>query len=209
MNILVLGANGKVGSLVVKELAKTNHIIRAFVHGNSNIFASKKIEIFEGDIKSKESLGKALQNIDIVISCLGSWGTKTKDILSTAMENIIPLMENNNINRIISLTGAEAIIVNEPTAFIQKITYPLFKAIAPKILIDANEHLELLAKSSLSWTVLKSPVMNNWGNPKKFQLKDKYPSPFRSINRHSVAIALINQIEDEAFVNKAPYIFRK
>ncbi len=209
MKILVLGANGKVGSLVVDELLKSDHKIRAFVHGNNHLPTNKQVEIFQGDVRDKDSLEKALNSIEIVISCLGSWGTSTKDTLSTAMKNIIPLMEKHEIKRIISLTGSEAIIVNEPTAFIQKITYPLFKAIAPKILIDANEHLELLAKSSLSWTVLKSPVMNNWGNPKKFQLKDKYPSPFRSINRHSVAIALINQIEDEAFVNKAPYIFRK
>jgi putative NADH-flavin reductase len=209
MNILVLGANGKVGSLVVKELAKTNHIIRAFVHGNSNIFASKKIEIFEGDIKSKESLGKALQNIDIVISCLGSWGTKTKDILSTAMENIIPLMENNNINKIISLTGAEARVKNEHISFLQKFTYPFFNLIAPKILEDANSHLSLLSGSNLNWTVIRSPVMNNCGSPRKFQLKHNYPSQLRTINRQSVALALVNQIEDEAFIKKAPYIFRK
>ncbi len=209
MNILVLGANGKVGSLVVKELSKTEYSISAFIHGKNLLPEYKNVTFFQGDIYNPESLRQALKDIDIVISCLGSWGTKRKDVLSVAMKNIIPLMESTGCNRIISLTGSEAQVKEEKIGIIQRLTHPIFKLLAGKILFDGEEHLRLLQSSNLNWTVVRSPVMNNVGKPGKFQLKNKYPLPFRTINRHSVAISLVNQIEDEVFINSAPYIFRK
>lgn len=209
MKILVLGANGRVGSLVVKELSNYSHEVRAFVHGNKNLPNYKNLEIYSGDIYDEESLKTALADVEIVISCLGSWGTKSKNILSQAMKNIIPLMNELDCQRIISLTGSEARLLQEKPNFLQRITHPLFSLLANKILLDAEEHLRLLQESSLDWTVIRSPVMNNLGKPSKFQLKYKYPSPFRTINRQSVAIALVNHIEDEAFIKKAPYIYRK
>ena len=209
MNILVLGANGKVGSLVVSELCNYEHNIRAFVHNYNSLSDAENLEIFNGDIYDSESLRKALVDIEVVISCLGSWGTKYKNVLSTAMEKIVPIMQHKDVDRIISLTGAEARCTNEPVSLLQKFTYPLFNALAGKILQDANRHIETLKHSSLDWTVIRSPVMNDKGDPKKFDLRNKYPAPFKTINRHSVALAIINQIYDNTYIKQAPYIHRK
>jgi putative NADH-flavin reductase len=208
MNILVFGANGKVGSLVVAELLNLECEVRAFVRGEHNLPSSSNLKIIHGDVKNINDVHGALKDTDIVISCLGSWGTKTKDILSMGMNNIVPAMQELGCPRIISLTGSEARLPGEKPSIIQRITHPLFKILARKILQDGEEHLRILQESCLNWTVLRSPVMNNVGKPGKSQLKNKYPLPFRTINRKSVAMALVNQIEDKAFLKQAPFIYR-
>lgn len=209
MKVLVFGANGRVGLLLVKQLVKQNYEVVAFVHGNNNLPKSSLISVIKGDIYSRENVSSAMKGCDVIISALGSWGTPKKDILTSAMENIIPEMEKQKIKRIITLTGADALASMEKPTLIQQVTRPIFTLLAKNILEDSEKHITLLENSKLDWTILRSPVMNNIGNPKNFCLKDKPPNPFRTINRQSVAIALSNQITDTAFIHQAPFIYRK
>lgn len=209
MKVLVFGANGRVGSLLVKQLIKQEYEVVAFIHGKNNLPKNNLLTVFKGDIYSRENVSSAMKGCDVIISALGSWGTPNKDILTSAMENIIPEMENQKIKRIITLTGADALANEEKPTLIQKITRPIFTVLAKKILEDGENHIALLEDSELDWTVVRSPVMNNMGNPKKFYFSDTPPNPFRTINRKSVAIALANQTEDTAFIHQAPYIYRK
>ena len=209
MKVIVFGANGRVGSVLVKQLIKQNYEVVAFIHGKNNLPKSKLVSLHKGNIYSPENVSLAMNGCDVVISALGSWGTPKKDILSSAMKNIIPAMEQQNIKRIITLTGSDALANQEKPTLIQQVTRPIFTLLAKNILEDGEKHISLLENSKLDWTTLRSPVMNNIGNPKNFCLKDKPPNPLRTINRQSVAIALANQITDTVFIHQAPYIYRK
>lgn len=117
-------------------------------------------------------------------------------------------MQKNNIKRLITLTGGDALLPSEKPTIIQVFTRPIFKLTAGKIPKDGEDHLALLESSGLDWTTIRSPIMNEFGDPKKFQLKDTLPNPLRTIHRQSVALAMVNQLEDEAFIKKAPFIYR-
>ena len=209
MKIVVFGANGKVGSMVTEQLLSEEHQVVAFVRGQQNFLEHSNLTILKGDIYNTDAVNTALVGADAVISCLGSWGTKNKDILTTGMKNIIPAMQKNNIKRLITLTGGDALLPDEKKTIIQVFTRPIFKLTAGKILRDGENHLVLLENSGLDWTTIRSPVMNEFGNPKKFQLKNTPPNPLRTVHRQSVARAIVNQLEDEAFIKKAPFIYRK
>ncbi len=209
MKIIVFGANGRVGSLLVAELIKQNYKVVAFIHGENNLPKNKLVTIFKGDIYNSKNVSSAMKGCNVIISALGSWGTPKKDILTSAMKNIIPAMKEQKIKRIITLTGADALASKEKPTITQKITRPIFTVLAKNILEDGENHIALLENSELDWTVVRSPVMNNIGNPKRFYLSNNTPNPFRTINRQSVAIVLTNQISDTAFIHQAPYIYRK
>ncbi len=118
--ITVFGASGKVGRLVVAELLGRGHNVVAFVHSQKltekdfvrdsvhDAKATKNIRIVQGDIYNAVQVAAALSGSQAVISVLGSWGTKRKDILCSAMRAIIPAMEQQHIQRIVSLTGHDA-----------------------------------------------------------------------------------------------------
>lgn len=108
-NILVLGATGGVGQIVVAKLIAQNYQIIAIVRNiekAQKLFGnSANIKIFPGDVRQQKSLEKCLANqqIDVAISCLGTtafpstrwWGDnnpKNTDYLGNQnLINVMPL----------------------------------------------------------------------------------------------------------------------
>lgn len=204
MRIVVFGANGRVGQLVVGLLAGQGHRITAFVHGN-NPFSNPQINAIQGDIYSNEDVADAINNQDVVISTLGSWGTDRKDVLSSAMKNIIPAMNYHGVKRIVSLTGQAAKISSDRLDILATVNRLALKFVANKILSDGELHLRLLQESNLDWTVIRSPIMNNKPHV-NYSLENKIPYPWTQVSRESVAQAMVDQISDKKFIGSAPYI---
>jgi putative NADH-flavin reductase len=208
MKIVVFGASGKVGRLVVKGLLEEGHTVTVFIHKKSPFKASRKLIIVKGDIHNRAHVYRAVKKNSIVVSTLGSWGNKDRDIVSSGTKNFISTMNQEGIKRIVTLTGSDAIVSNDKFTFMQRITRPLIlTSPAKKILADAERHLALLENSDLDWTTLRSPVMTR-GDEDEYKLTDKRPSVFSNVSRKSVAKAMISLIDDEDYIGKAPYIAR-
>lgn len=209
MKIVIFGANGKIGRLVVAEALRRGHSVRAFVHNHSDIADDSNLSIFKGDIYDVDSCRNAIKGCEAVVSTLGSWGTPKKDVVSTAMENIIPIMQSMKINKIVTLTGADSEASNDKRGLAHKLSRPLLATIAGKILADGEKHINLLENSGLNWSVVRSPIMTNYGQASNFKLTEDRPMPWQTINRKSVAIAMVNLLEATESELKAPYIVRK
>jgi putative NADH-flavin reductase len=209
MKIVVFGANGHVGSLVVKEALKRGHKVRAFVHSGSSFDYNPSLEIFKGDIYNNDDVSQAIKDVDAVVSALGSWSTPKKDILTAGMINIIPAMHKNNVKRVVSLTGSDAIASRDSKSLIHTLSHPFLSIVASKILKDAETHIKLLDGTDLNWTIVRSPIMNNRGKINKFRLTNKRPKPWNTINRNSVALCMVNLAESSEGVKQALYIARK
>lgn len=208
MQITVFGANGKVGSHVVRGLLDRGYTVVAFIHGSHQFSENPNLKIVQGDIYSADDVKRALVGSEVVVSALGSWGTPKKDILTEGMKNIIPAMQDANITRIVSLTGADARVKGDQLSVIHRISRSLLGFVAPKVLHDGEEHIRLLQESALQWTVLRSPVMNERGTP-MYKLSNSRPMPWTTIHRRAVAEALINQINATSELQKCPYLSRK
>ncbi len=208
MQITVFGASGKVGRRVVRLALQDGCTVVAFVHRHSRLPEHPKLRVVQGDVRNPGDVEKALKGSRAVISCLGSWGRGPKDVLTAGMSVIIPEMESLKIKRIVSLTGADALLPDQNPEGVHALTHGLMQALAGKILFDGERHLRMLAESSLAWTVLRAPRMNNFGaQTRRLTL---YPlSPLASIRRQQVAESLLEQLKRTKTIGKAPYISRR
>jgi putative NADH-flavin reductase len=208
MQLTVFGANGKVGSLVVAEALQRGYIVIAFVHSKSNFDNHHNLKILQGDIYDTASVGNAIKGSQTVISALGSWGTPKKDVLTVGMRHTIPIMKKNKITRLVSLTGSGANAPGDHLSLVDKTLHGLMDLVAHKILEDSEEHIRLLGKSNLDWTVVRSPVMNQKGQPKFYKLGNKRPPAWATINRHAVAQAMVDLVESGDYRQQSPFITR-
>ncbi len=208
MVVTVFGASGKVGRLVVEKLLSGGHEVIAFTH-SSSLTEAANLKIVQGDIHNEQDVKKAIGGSDLVISALGSWGTKEKNIVSSGMSNIIEAMNESKIKRLISLTGSDAETSDDQVTFTSRLMHKLISlSPARKILSDGEKHIKLLESSPLDWTVLRSPVMNNRGKPNHYRVSMSKPRIHDTINRQSVAQAMIDLIDNKQYYRKAPYITR-
>ena len=209
MKIIVFGANGRVGRLVVSKLLEKRHTVTAFVYGPHSLIKAPKLRIVEGSVESKSVVSDAVAGSDVIISTLGSWGTKNKNILSVGMSSILPAAKKHGVNRIISLTGADATFSDEKVNILRKLTRLILKIIVPRILYDAENHMVLLRNSAIGWTVVRSPVMSDKGIQNNYTLSRKPPKPWRSVLRVDVADAIVDIVEANNWKYEAPFINKR
>jgi putative NADH-flavin reductase len=218
MNITIFGASGNVGRLTVEEALKRGYSVVGVIHSEKNlsIFADNpsftpsmlsRLTVQQADIHTAESVVDCIQQSQVVISALGSWGTTTKDIVTTGISNIIPAMEKAGIRRILSLTGAEAYDKGDTPGVMRRLAHTAASLGAGKILQDGEKQITLLRASTLDWTVLRSPVMTSH-NSAEYSLTLHPMAPWRTIPRRAVAKALIDQAEKSDFIRKSPFIYK-
>jgi putative NADH-flavin reductase len=208
MKVTIFGANGRVGSLVVEEALSQGYEVVAFVHHSLPAITHQNLSVIQGDIYDPKVIESAIKGSDVVISALGSWHTKKKDILSIGMENILPAMKQLGVSRIITLTGADARAGGDKLSIIHKFSHVGINLTNGKIMKDSEKHISMLEASDLNWTIIRSPIMNEKCDAAKYQLTTKRPLPWQTINRHSVAKAMVAMIITDEFNRKAPYILR-
>ena len=208
MQVTVFGANGKVGSRVVKTLLSKDYQVVAFVHKAHNMPINPNLTIVQGDIHNPKDVASALTGSEAVVSALGSWGTPSKDILTEGMKAIVPAMKTLGISRIVSLTGADAWDPTDKPSLPRRLNHFVLGLIASRVLRDGEQHIELLRASDLDWTVIRSPVMGST-NSKSYELGNTSPKPWQIIPRDAVAAAMVDSVEQGLFIGESPYIKAK
>ncbi len=106
-NVLVTGAAGFIGQVVVAELVKQGHHVKAMHRRpeQKELFtAEKNLETVVADVNDAVSMEKALQNIDVVIHLAGVvWGdaSQMRSSMVDGTINLIEVMRKLKVKRLI------------------------------------------------------------------------------------------------------------
>lgn len=100
-NVLILGATGQTGHLVVEQL-KNNEEVKQIIYvrnsGKITEELKESVVVLEGDVLDTDKLSNAMEKQDIVVACLNG------DLLPQA-ESIVKAMKGSEVKRVIWLTG--------------------------------------------------------------------------------------------------------
>lgn len=205
MKVVIFGASGRVGKLLVQEALYRGHEVTAVLMRKGEMLFPDSVHVVEADVHDAAAVEAAVAGKDIVLSALGSWGTKEQDILVSAMRCIVPAMKKNNIRRIVSLTGADTRHAGDKRSISSCFMEYVLKFIAPQVYEDGQEHIRVLSESELDWTVIRSPRMKE-GLVKKYKLDIKSTQAWHNISRLTIVRAMLDQLESDRFFQAAPII---
>lgn len=203
MKVLVLGANGKVGSRVVVELLKRGHTVVAGVHKNKDR-VPKGAELVTLNIANQSSIEKGLQGCDAVVCALSSWHAPAHNVLGQTMHVLIPAMRQAKVRRIVSISGDVARVPNETPGLLTRIFHVFAFGIVGKVVRDSEEHLRLLYESDLEWTVFRPGLMTS-SQSMAYRLCAKHPRSM-FVTRNAVVAAIADELEVPTHVGEAPFI---
>jgi putative NADH-flavin reductase len=208
MQITILGASGRIGQLLVPLALANGHQITALTHTKNPFTPQTGLRVLQGDISDPIMMQQATEGSQVIISTLGSWGTKQKTTLSRAMNTLVPLLEaDGSSSLVISLTGAAALIDTDQPSFLDTVNRWLLLLIAPKILRDAETHIKTLQTSTINWKVVRAPVMNDKPH-QAYVLRATLAAPWLTIARQSVAHCLLDLAESDQWQQQAPVIYQ-
>lgn len=161
MNILVTGATGFIGRHLTAALSKTQSV-RCLVRKRSDIKGLKdlSVDLFYGDLLDKDSLGPALDGIDLVYHLAGEVYSRRKqdyykgNVLAT--HNLLEVCKKKGTKRIIFLSS---ISVYKPAT---KGTLLSEESECEPITIYGKTKLEaegLIKECNIPWVIVRAPII--------------------------------------------------
>ena len=151
MNILILGATGRVGSQIVTYALQDRHHVTVLVRTPEKIqINSENLTINQGNVLNKNDIVRAMHGIDVVISALNTDGTTT---LSESMPLIIKAMENEGIKRIITI-GTAGILQSRTTPTVLRYQSSESKRKSTRAAEEHHKVYDMLKQSTLEWTIV-------------------------------------------------------
>lgn len=207
-NTLILGATGHLGQVLTKTLLSKNHTVTALVRNPEKFDSSfDNVKIIKGNVLDETDLKKSLVNIDTVISVLGH-GFRTKfPIQEKVMKTLIPVMESSGIKRLITITGEGLVVSSDKKSLRANVTSSFLKLIDPFRMNDAIAQQKLIEKSSLDWTVVRTPIHSNKGSKKAHHVGMTHPPIWQTVNRTAVCEFICDCLEKELWVKKSPIVY--
>ncbi|RSD27813.1 NAD(P)-dependent oxidoreductase [Mesobacillus subterraneus] len=151
MNILVLGATGRVGSQIVTYALHDRHHVTVLVRSPKKIqINNDNLSIIQGNVLNKDDIVRSMYGIDVVISALNTDGTTT---LSESMPLIIQAMENAGIKRIITI-GTAGILQSKTAPNLLRYQSSESKQKSTRAAKEHHKAYDILKQSTLEWTIV-------------------------------------------------------
>jgi hypothetical protein len=116
-------------------------------------------------------------------------------------------MEEKNIDRFVTVTGAGLTVNGDPKSLIGTLSSLVFPIIDPYRLSDAKAQQELLEKSKINWTVVRTPVHNDKPTQKLKHVGFTQPVPWATLSRVTICEFILECIEKKEWINQSPIIY--
>jgi putative NADH-flavin reductase len=191
MKILVIGATGRTGKLVVEQGIKRGHQITAFTRKPRELASMQGLAgIIQGDATRLEDVRRAVQRQDAIICAVGG---------SEIARTVITAMKEANISRVI-MTSSRSVVATAPK-FAVTMAWLFFRD-AYADLARAEGMLEV---SGLNWSIVRATMLTD--KPYTGQVHIDYEANATggdwTLTRADYAMTLLDVAENPQMVHKA------
>jgi putative NADH-flavin reductase len=206
MKIVVLGATGRTGRLVVEQASMRGDEVVAYVRNPHGIAANPGLKIAVGQLDDMPALKAAIDGADAVLVCLGTHGKRMKksvDLMQKSVPSIIKAMKEVNVPRLV-LESAYGVGDTACTAGL--LARLVYKMVVGAIYQDKERSEALLPDSKLKWTVVY-PVMLTDGAPAdavevRPMTQVRKVAGLPKISRADVARVMLDAVRDERTIGQ-------
>ena len=200
MKIIVFGATGGVGRLVVQQAMEQGFDVTAFVRTPDKLkVTGENLTVVQGDAFHVEQVAAAIAGHDAVVSCLGSnQGMKKSDDLRTMAKNIVAGMQQHGVKRIVYTASAG--INDELPGIGGKVMMGVLK----QVLIDHRAAVDAIEEAGLSYTIVRPMGLTNDSFSGQYrEAETGVPGKSRTIPRADVAHFILKALGDATYENKS------
>jgi uncharacterized protein YbjT (DUF2867 family) len=192
MKLLVLGATGKTGQLVLAAAARAGHGVTVLVRDPARLPSTDGLTVLTGDATSAADLTKALKDQDAVVGVVGGGYSTTSTVASKVGKAMVGAAAAAKGTRIVVLSALGAGESREKCSPLQKIA---FGTVMNAVYTDKAIGDAALRASDLDYTIVQPVTFNEKKAGGKLTLTDvadlKPVRGFPRVPRADVAEALL------------------
>ena len=207
MKVLVIGAGGRTGKLVVDKAFAAGHQVTVLIHQHPDDKKKHEdafppgVQVFHGDVRNPTKLEQAMVNQEAVVDCIG--GKKpflTTDLETSTAKVVIDVMKRTGAKRLLVVSALGAGDSKQQGGFFyEHVFLPTFLrgSTADKTNMEAEvEH------SGLEFVIVRPSILADGGETGKTHVA---PSGERAhkVTRAGVAQFLVDQLIGDSYLGQA------
>ncbi|MGY4508418.1 NAD(P)-dependent oxidoreductase [Bradyrhizobium sp. USDA 3650] len=205
--ILVLGATGATGRLIVNQAVARGYDVTVLVRSAEKARDITGAKLIIGDARDETALREALKGRDAVVSALGTSVSPFREVtlLSTATRALVSAMKAEQVSRLVCITGMGAGDSAGHGGFIaDNVFFPL---LLKKVYADKDRQEAIVRESGLDWVLVRPSILNNKpGRGPIRALTDLSGFHGGSIAREDVATFVLDQVRNDTWLHRSPLI---
>lgn len=208
--IALFGGTGRTGQPFLKH-GLTDFKIKVLVRNPKKVgFAHKNLQLIQGDITNITDIRETIEGSDVIVSLIGHNKYSEAGFQTEAIREIIEIMKENNLKRLISLTGGGVNTDGDIPKLMDKLIVFIMKNLAGKMtrnaLLDGINHVKLIVSSDLDWTIVRGPMLTE--DPAKGHVEVGHVGtvPGFKLTREDLALFILNVIKNNTYIKKMPYL---
>ena len=171
MRVLILGATGPCGTLLVKEALGASHTVVIYARSpeelSEEIRNDTRVTVLKGELDDEPALSAAVENVDAILSALGpklSHGTYPKgEPLTRAYSLIIRAMAVHSVKRLIALGTLSMTDPHDKQSLKWSLIVSGIKTLTPTVYSDVVGIGNIIRTEgdALDWTIARVPFLTN------------------------------------------------
>jgi putative NADH-flavin reductase len=210
MRIVVFGASGRTGLLLVKQALAKGYLVTALVRDPAKLpIKNDCLELVQGSVIDANSVQQVIAGSQAVVSVIGPAKGSPANLLSVAVTNIIDAMHKEGVRRLISLTGAGVPDPLDRPKLVDQVFRLLLKlpiAGTKAMYQDSIGSVEVIKASNLDWTVVRVPRLTQEPPKGEYQVGYVSKQSGLTIGRADVAEFILKQLTDDKYLQKLPVV---
>lgn len=203
--LAILGGTGKAGKFLVSELIRRGFRLKLLMRGpDPALITNPLVGIVKGDARDHESVQSLVRDCECVMSTLGQPKGESS-IFSQATQNVIAAMNAHQVRRYIVITGLNVDMPSDRKSDKTRKATEWMKENYPATTNDKQAEAGMLSASNLDWTLIRLPRIVQ--TDERFQTRVSLDDcPGDTISAADLATFMIQQLFDDIYIRKAPFI---
>ena len=209
MEIIIFGASGGIGRLLVGQALNAGYMVKAYVRHPSKLeLTHQNLEIIKGELSDFENIRTAIAGVDAVISTLGPLLKRNYEgwAILDAHINIVKAMEMEGVNRFITIATPSVNFNWDISSITTKMPTIMAKLFFPKAYKEIVKVGNVVSDSSLDWTIVRIIAPNNKPLTGSVKVTFGETKIKWGISRADIAAYLLLQVEDAQQIYSMPII---
>lgn len=194
MKLVVFGAAGRTGRLIVERALGHGHAVTAFVHNKPLELEHPGLTRTSGDVRDFEAVSSAIEGHTGVAFALSGAGN-----LESGIANVIHAMAEHDVRRVAAISAAGTFARNDRAL---SLGYRTLIATTQRPVYDDLENMELrLMASDLDWTIVRpfgladTPASGHY----RLSLDGSLLPKAARISRGDVAAVVLKALETDTY----------
>lgn len=201
MKVLVVGANGKTGHLVVEKALAAGHTVTAFVHSRKS-YSGTAQRVVAGDSTDETAMRAAVDGHDAIVDTVGGKTPYKSTVLEqNTVKAIIGAMSSTGARRLIAVSMLGVGDSSSKATLLVRVLVATFLRGANK---DKTAMEEEVKKSDLEWTIVRPAVLTD--EPAKGSVKifvSGGSEKASKISRGDLAAFIVDQLSSGGNLRRA------